>query len=119
MSSEIWGVCKKCRGRVERAHEGACPHCGAIAGYDIAINAFEDLSEGLKEGGAISKMSTYFKKNWRLLVVVIVLTIALPFLGLFLAGWPGVIVGLIGSLLTLILGFFAVTRVEERDTTRF
>ena len=44
----------------------------------------------------------YYEKRPILLSVVIAVTLGSPFLGLFLAGWIGVIAG-----------FFAITRVRE------
>jgi hypothetical protein len=40
------------------------------------------------------------------------LTIGPPFLGLWLGGWPGVLVGLARSLVAALVGLGAATRVE-------
>jgi hypothetical protein len=55
----------------------------------------------------------HYRKNWWLLTPVLVLTIGSPFLGLFLAGMPGVLAGLAVALVTSVGGFFAIT-VEDK-----
>ena len=42
---------------------------------------------------------------------IVVIAIASPFLGLFVSGWLGVILGLLISITALLLGFKAVTAV--------
>ena len=55
----------------------------------------------------------YWEKRPLPLLTVIVLTIGSPFLGLFLAGWVGVVVGLVISIAAFAGGIFAITRVRE------
>jgi len=60
-----------------------------------------------------SKTRHFWERRPILLVVVVTLTIGSPFAGLFLSGWPGVVVGLVVSVVTAGLGLLAVTRVQE------
>lgn len=55
----------------------------------------------------------YYEKRPILLSVVIAVTLGSPFLGLFLAGWIGVIAGLMIGIIAFFAGFFAITRVRE------
>jgi hypothetical protein len=55
----------------------------------------------------------YYDKHPVPLTLVIAITLGSPFLGLVLAGWAGVIIGLVVSVISLLLGFFAVTKVRE------
>lgn len=55
----------------------------------------------------------YWQKRPLPLLGVIVLTIGSPFLGLFLAGGVGVVVGLAISIFAFAGGTFAITRVRE------
>ena len=54
-----------------------------------------------------------WEKRPIILAIVVVLTIGSPFAGLYLSGWPGVIAGLVVSVVTACLGFLAVTKVRE------
>lgn len=54
-----------------------------------------------------------YEKHPVLLPIVIAITLASPFLGLIVAGWVGVIVGLAMSIMTFLLGLRAVTKVRE------
>jgi hypothetical protein len=78
-----------------------------------------NLSASFRGEGGFSASSTwqhireYYKKKPALLALVIVLTFGSPFLGLVLAEWAGVIVGLVVSGITLYLGFRAVITVRE------
>ena len=60
----------------------------------------------------------YWEKRPLPLLEVIVLTIGAPFLGLFLAGWVGVVVGLAISIIAFAGGIFAITRVREITRSR-
>jgi hypothetical protein len=55
----------------------------------------------------------YYERHKVLLPLVLVITVASPFLGLVLAGWPGVVVGLVVGLAAFLLGLRAVTKVRE------
>jgi hypothetical protein len=67
------------------------------------------------QAGVISwtKTREYWEKRPLPLIAVIVFTIGSPFLGLFLAGWIGVLVGLVVSIAAFAGGIFAITRVRE------
>ena len=47
--------------------------------------------------------------------LMLLLTLGSPFLGLFLAGWVGVVIGLMLGAIASVVGFFAVTRVRETE----
>lgn len=66
-----------------------------------------------------SSIRQYWERRPFLLTAVLFITLGAPFLGLLLAGGRGVVAGLILSLLSLMLGFFAVTRVRDVNTTEF
>jgi hypothetical protein len=62
--------------------------------------------------GWIKRREFYDKTPWAL-TTVIVITIAGPFLGLLVAGWPGVIIGLLLGAVTYFIGPYAMTKVRE------
>ena len=55
----------------------------------------------------------YYEQHKVLLPLVLVITVGAPFLGLVLAGWLGVVVGLVIGLATFFLGLRAVTQVRK------
>ena len=73
------------------------------------------MSGGLTVGGAVSweSLRTYWEKKPALLTTVVAVTLLSPFIGLVIAGWPGILIGLLISCATLIAGFFAITKVRE------
>jgi hypothetical protein len=75
-------------------------------------------SEARTETGRLSWVNVreYWEKRPLPLFLVALLTLGSPFIGLFLAGWVGVAVGLAIGIVAFAGGLFAVTRV--RDITR-
>ncbi len=102
--------CLQCGRHLSLQRVGPCPNCGSmdrsIAVHDKAVIAAE-------EGVSLTTLREYWERNKLLLLVVVIITIGSPFLGLVLAGWTGVGVGLVLSLCSLVTGFFAVTKVRE------
>jgi hypothetical protein len=85
----------------------------AHVGKDVTVKLAGQAMRA--ETGVLSwtKTREHWEKHPLPLVGVIVLTIGSPFLGLFLAGWLGVVVGLVISIAALAGGVFAITRVRE------
>jgi hypothetical protein len=76
---------------------------------------------GVEARGEIGRISwtktrEYWEKRPFVILLVVALTFGSPLVGLFLGGLVGVVVGLVVSLLSLALGFVAITKV--RDVTR-
>ena len=71
--------------------------------------------EARSETGRLSWSSVreYWEKRPLPLFTLILLALGSPFLGLFLAGWIGVVVGLFVSIVSFVGGLAAVTRVRE------
>ena len=59
------------------------------------------------------RIHEYYERHPILLPLVILITVGSPFLGLVLAGWLGVVVGLVIGVVAFILGLRAVTKVRE------
>jgi hypothetical protein len=60
-----------------------------------------------------SKTREYWEKRPFVILLVVALTLGSPLVGMFLAGLAGVVIGLLISVLSLVLGLFAITRVRE------
>jgi hypothetical protein len=67
------------------------------------------------DAGRLSWASTrgYWEKRPLRVVIVVALTLGSPFVGLFIAGWAGVAVGVVVSVVTLFLSVRAITRARE------
>lgn len=87
-----------------------CPKCGEVRKiHDVLIH------ETLTATDSVSwkHIHEYYEKSPVLLPLVILITVGSPFLGLFLAGWAGVVAGLAIGLITFYIGLRAVTKVRE------
>lgn len=71
--------------------------------------------EARAEAGRLSwtKTREYWQQRPFVIVFVVALTLGAPFVGLFLGGLAGVVVGLVVSVLSLVFGVFAITKVRE------
>jgi len=67
------------------------------------------------QAGVLSwtKTREYWEKRPLPLLAVVGITIGSPFLGLFVAGWIGVAVGLVVGVAAFVGGLFAISRVRE------
>ena len=59
------------------------------------------------------KTREYLEKRPVPVAFWVIITFGSPFLGLLLAGWPGVLAGLGVTAVSTLLGFFAVTKIRE------
>lgn len=59
------------------------------------------------------KQKTYYENHKLAFVVNVVITLGSPFLGLWLVGWTGVIVGLFFSGISYFLGPYIGTKIIE------
>ena len=104
--------CANCGNLLAPSHKGPCPFCGSEQKL-IKVNVHETLNVRVTERLMWTKTREYFENHWPTFVATIALTIASPFIGLFVLGLIGAGIGLIFSVITLVVGFFAVTKVRE------
>lgn len=102
--------CHDCGFPLGTSHDGPCPACGSTRRLH-KVTVSNTLTVSARVGW--TKTSEYFENHPWLLPLVVALTVAAPFVGLFLAGLAGAFVGLVLGLVTLFLGFAARTRVRE------
>ena len=102
--------CSGCGLSLEPGHAGPCPKCG-----DTRKTFAVSLHGVIKPHASLSWKHTheFYEKHKIFLPVVIGISLVSPFLGLVLAGWWGVIVGLLIGIATFFLGLLAVTKVRE------
>lgn len=121
--------CEYCGLVFEDGNQKKCPRCGSDS---ILTNIH--LTDSIKVSETGKKIHEYLdeeeikeftEKDNTKHYLVIFLTVLPPFLGLFIAGFPGVIIGLFLSLINYFLGPKAITKVREitktknRDIERF
>jgi hypothetical protein len=103
----------KCFGCGEPLPEGftePCPKCGDTRKtHDVSIHESVTATDSM----SWQHVHEYYERHPILLLIVFAITIGSPFLGLVLAGWVGVIVGLVIGLFAFVLGLRAVTKVRE------
>lgn len=102
----------KCSGCGELLPEGftkPCPKCGDTRKtHDVSIQETLTVTDSM----SWQHIHEYYERHPILLPIVICITLGSPFLGLFLAGLFGVIVGLVIGAITFFLGLRAVTKVR-------
>ena len=104
--------CLQCSAELSDSHVGPCPKCGRV-GKDISFSLHNGV--GVEDYLVWQSTKAYFRRHSVLLACVIFITFGAPFIGLFLAGIAGVLVGLLFSAISFLLGLKAVTRVIERE----
>ena len=102
--------CSACGESWPLNHLGPCPKCGDTRKvYDVHTEGSLRLHGSL----GWKYIHEYYERHPILLPLVLAITVGSPFLGLVLAGWLGVVVGLVIGVVAFILGLRAVTKVRE------
>jgi len=99
-----------CGGPLDPNHNGVCPSCGK-EGKNVRAEISETIE--LKSSLAYESRHEFWKKDkWRLILLILIV-FGSPFLGFYLSGLPGVIVGLVFATLGYFLGPNAIVKVIE------
>ena len=102
--------CAHCHESLSRNHTGPCPKCGK-EGREISVVATDTIE--LSDSTRWQTRREYYHKNPKVLAVVIGITFASPLLGLVVAGWVGVVIGLALSGVAIWIGPWASTKIIE------
>lgn len=103
-------VCRWCNIDLSDDHKGPCPQCGKI-GRKFAITFKENIS--IKDSFAWKSQREFFEENTKIKWIIITITTCTPFIGFFVLGTVGLILGSILSIITYYLGPHAITKVRE------
>ncbi len=109
-------TCGRCQADLATVPPGEpCPKCGGTA-----LVHGEELREvaTARDNLAWEQVRDHWERRPLALGVALAFTIGPPFLGLVLAGWPGVLVGLVFGVLAAVVGALALTRVREKERGR-
>jgi len=102
-------ICTHCGTPLSKDHAGPCPSCGKEGRKIIAI-----MNEVITISESWQRLRKFYKKNPKILIAVILITVISPFLGLFLGGPVGVVIGLALGTITYFIGPRAKTPVVEK-----
>ena len=102
--------CFACGESLSLDHVGPCPGCGGTQKIHD-----EDIHESIQAHHSLESrhVHEYHERHKALLAFILFITVASPFLGLVIAGWPGVIVGIVIGLTTFVIGLRAIIKVRE------
>lgn len=104
---KITKTCKWCGASLSPAHTGPCPKCGE-KGKKMVLVIDETIT--IKE--SVSRIREFYKKNPKILGLVIAITVASLLGGWFLSGLLGLGIGIILAVLSFIVPP-RVTKVRE------
>lgn len=102
--------CSHCGKSLPASHTDPCPNCGKKG---KTINA--SITDGIVVSDSIKWQTKkeFYEKNPKAHAGVILITLFSPFIGMFVAGIIGVVVGFLLGGVAYILGPKAVTKVRE------
>ncbi len=103
-------TCRYCGIELSENHNGPCPSCGKT-GRHISISVKETIN--VKSLSSWERRRELMRTQPGLHLVIIVISLAAPFLGLVFSGWIGVIVGLLIGVLLYFLGPKALIKIRE------
>lgn len=105
-------ICTHCGTPLSKDHAGPCPSCGKEGREIIAIiNEVITISDSMRW----QTRREFYEKNPKILIAVILITVISPFLGLFLGGPVGVVIGLALGTITFFISPRAITKVVEKN----
>lgn len=105
-------LCKHCKAELPISHDGPCPECGGT-GKNAILNAQSGVLSISGTTAKLTRIREYYEKKPLALGALIMIGVGAPILGHYVAGLPGVIVGLLFSALSFSIGLRAITRVKE------
>lgn len=103
-------TCAHCGESISPQHTGPCPSCGK-EGKNISVNIKESIQ--LHSSLKWETRKEYYQKHKGAAGSVIAITVLSPFIGLFLAGPVGVVIGLALGGVAYYLGPKAATKIIE------
>lgn len=118
MSEKRSTKCSKCGEKLEDNNNEPCPKCGSIyTTTEVKIDVPPiGLSAKLNEIESI-KRGRDVKYPW--LVVTLILICGAPFLGLYVTGFVGVILGIVIGISASYTGYKSIKQTKETDRDRF
>jgi hypothetical protein len=103
-------TCIHCGEVLSGSHSGPCPSCGKV-GKKLSVT----MSDSAVVGGAASihTQRSFYEKNKKAFIILTLITVGSPFIGFFIIGIPGLLIGLVLSVISYFLGPKAIMKVVE------
>ena len=102
--------CKWCGKLLSPTHTGPCPYCGQTG---IKTEVIIRDSINLRDAINLEKRREFYEENRLIKWFLYLLNFGSPFLGYFVAGSVGFVIGLFISIISYLLGPYAVIKVRE------
>ncbi len=102
--------CKNCGWELRDVDDTPCPNCGDFR-RNVSLEGRTQIGLSAKVRTTTSKLEKEIKKNWPLIVVLIVGGIISIIPACFLNGWGSVAASVVFVVFSTIAGYFAITRV--------
>ncbi len=103
--------CNYCEASVDPSCNQPCPSCGQNAGKGIYAVQTDQMR--ITDSVSWARAREFLRYNWAWAVVLAVIVAVSPFVGLLIAGIWGIVAGLLLGVLSVPVGFFAITKVHE------
>ncbi len=109
-TTESTAYCKNCNIELPVSRSGPCPECGGESKL-IKVNMIAKIR--FSANLSWEKRREYWERKPKLLLIMIVLSVLAPFVGMFVFGFPGVLIGLFISVLLYVISPRAIVKVKE------
>jgi hypothetical protein len=104
--------CAECGRELPTGQHDPCPGCGSLQrSQRVTVDAGKMSVVGHRPTLRLTR--NYYERHPVLFPLAIALATGAPFVGLWLAGWPGVLVGLVLSAVCFLAGLQGITKVRE------
>src|SRR5919106_4568931 len=102
MTAQTTGAwCTHCQHPLSPSHQGACPNCGKT-GKTVAVGIAEELN--IASSLSWEKRHEFLEKRPVLNAVLWIVGVGAPVLGFLIGAIPGLVLGLVVGIASLILG---------------
>ena len=108
-------TCTNCGHQLRDENETPCPNCGDSR-RTVHMTASMQIGLSARLSMTIRKMEMEIKKNWPLVVILVLCDVVSVVPAYFLSGWASVAVTVFFIVLSTVLGYYAITRVVTITT---
>ena len=108
--AKIFATCRWCGKNLSTKHTGVCPYCGK-EGKNVNIQAVETIH--ISDIISLEHVREFYEGNKVISWFVNLTSFGSPFLGLYISGFWGVVIGLIISFIVYFLTPYTIVKVRE------
>jgi hypothetical protein len=111
MNLEATAECTACNAPMDASVAGPCPNCGAMD--TKLVYSTQAVTANVAPTINIAKIHPYIAFNKRAIVVLILITLISPLITFFLPGLIGIGVSYALSIIGIVIGYYAITKVHD------